>query len=256
MSGLQDDLDEYDNLTIDVANSTNDTFTTNLQRWFDLIGETPLFTKVDRQLEQGVNFKEWLERTSAGDEYGATRLTWPPGLDGRLGMQLALFRAFMKEAPSFIHFHMMFMTSSGTDRFDDMLREVRQQVFDPMARDLRRRFLKMAEADATGDIPASDRVVTIDHNGPEIVEANEALDNVAEAIRSANDYEDDADRGQRLAEISASKMLLSSLRVRAEAIIAVIYRALRYLTEKFVDKAIGAAAAVAFAILGRLTHLW
>lgn len=256
MAGLQDDLSEYDALTVDVAIATYDLFQPTIQRWFDLVDETPLFYRVAAQLERGIDFQKWWRETTEGDEYGQTQLTWPKGSDGRLGMQLLMYRAFATGKPDVLGFYMSFLRSSGFDRYDDMLAEVRRQVFDPMARDLRRRFERAAQAEAAGEVPASDRVVKLDHNRPELSEANDALDKVAEAVRAANDYEDDDDREQRLAEVSASKSLLSSVRVRADAVIALVFKVLRYLASKFADKAIGAAAGAALAIIGKWTGLW
>ena len=71
--------------------------------------------------------------------------------------------------------------------------------------------------------------MTLDHNQPEYVDAKEALREVEHAIRAANDYDSPEDREQRLAEIRAGHTLLNSARVRAEALIAVVYRALKYL---------------------------
>lgn len=256
MSNFDDDLAEYDALTTDVAMSTYDTFRPNFQRWFDLLEETPSFAMVVAHLERDLNFKEWWDRTSERDEYGNTVLTWPKGTDGRLGMQLKTYRAFLEGKPDVLGFHATFLRSTDSRVFDIMLGDVRQQVFDPMARDLRRRFVQAAQAEEAGEIPASDRVVTINHNAPEFAEATAALDSVAEAVRSANDYGDDADREQQLAEITASKGLFASARVRAQAVIAVLGKCLQYLMKKFADNAIGLTAGIAFKAFGKITGLW
>lgn len=256
MATLDNDLAEYDALTSDVAAATYDTFRPNLQRWFDFIEEKPAFVGVVARLERDLDFQTWWERTSEGDEYGNTVLAWPKGSDNRLGMQLKMFRAFLDGKPDVLGFHMAFLRSTGSDRFDDMLSDVRQQVFDPMTRDLRRRFAQADEAKASDDIPASDRVVNIDHNGPAFAEAITALDSVAELVRSANDYDDDADREQQLAELAASKGLVASARVRATAAIELLAKCLQYLMKKFADSAIGFAAGVAFKAFGKLTNLW
>lgn len=149
---------------------------------------------------------------------------------------------------------MHFMGSST--RYDDMTYEVTSQIFGPMSRDLRRLIERLGRADGPFAVPAADRVVTLDHNKPEYAETVEALRKVEDAVRETNDYDDLADKEQRIAEIKAGRGLLQAARVRVEALVAVLYRGLKYLSKKFADVSIGEAAKYAFALLGKLTGLW
>lgn len=104
------------------------------------------------------------------------------------------------------------------------------------------------------DVPGSDRYVTVDHNSREYAEATEALDKTLEAVRGNNAFaEHEAeDYEQRIAEIESGKRLLKAARVRLEAIIAVLAKALRYISTKFGDATMGALAAAALAALAKL----
>jgi hypothetical protein len=120
-----------------------------------------------------------------------------------------------------------------------------------MARDLRRKLEAQLDASFGFDevkkppedpIPASDRTVSIDHNSAAYREADEALDRLEHTLVQANDYPDDEDKEQRIAEVSAVRRLLKSTKVRAYAIAALAGPTLTYLAKKFFDTGIGQAA--------------
>jgi hypothetical protein len=100
-------------------------------------------------------------------------------------------------------------------------------------------------------IPASDRIVTLDDNDPKVKKARQALDRVAEEIRKNNNYAETepADWGQRMAESEANKRLFAAPRISVETIKRVVLNSLHYLAKKFVDHAIGIAAATAIATI-------
>jgi len=109
---------------------------------------------------------------------------------------------------------------------------------------------------ASGSVPASDRVVTLDHNSGAYVEATDALQTLERALREANDYPEPEEREQHIAEVSATWRLLQSVRVRIVAVVAVAKAPLTFLIKKFADKAIGKAAAVAVEKLAALIGTW
>lgn len=77
------------------------------------------------------------------------------------------------------------------------------------------------ENGGSGDIPASDRLVTLNHNEPDYLELVDAVDQAEEIIRSTNeDY--GGEKEQLLSEISLGKQLLKSLRVRVLAVTALL----------------------------------
>lgn len=131
--------------------------------------------------------------------------------------------------------------SNAAQRFID-------QVFGPVARELRRYLEQEASK-----IPAADRVVRIDHNSALYGEALQALENLEKALQEANDYPDAEDKEQRIAEVSATRRLLESVRVRVAAVVTVISGGLSYLASHFVGSAIDTAS---HAVIEKLTTLF
>jgi hypothetical protein len=251
-------LESYDDVTADVVSSNSSTFSTNLDRWFEVLDESPITAQVVQGLERSVDFQGWYEaaESSMSSMVGSAALRWPKGRENRIAMQLSLFRAIQQEKPDVVGFYMTFMGSSS--RYDDMVFEVTDQIFSALARDLRYMIVDALERRA-GDadlIPPSDRIVSLDHNTTEYAEAVKALEDAERTVQETNDYDDAEDKEQRIAELSAGRRLLMAARVRANAFIALVYKALRYLAEKFADHAIGVAATGALALLGKATGLW
>jgi hypothetical protein len=85
----------------------------------------------------------------------------------------------------------------------------------------------------TGDVPAADRVVQLDHNSRQHQEVLRRLDQLIDKIKAINDYEDAEDKEERLAELSAGKTLLQASRARVHAVWLVLVPALVWLIEKF-----------------------
>jgi len=98
--------------------------------------------------------------------------------------------------------------------------------------------------------------VSFDHNSPDYLETVRALENLEQAVQQSNDYPDQEDKEQRLAELSAGRRTMQAVRARAEVIITLLYRSVLYLAKKFADTAIGLLAVGTIALLGRLTGLW
>lgn len=160
-------------------------------------------------------------------------------------MQLLLFRRIANEQMDAFQFaHNYFYP--GTNRIDDTVRELTDQVFGPMTRDLR--FLleeRVAESEG-GDIPASDRLVRLDHNSPKYKDAINALEVLERVLREANDYPDLEDKEQKIAEVSATQRILQAVRVRVGAVLAVAKAPLLYLAKQFGNAGIGVAAKFAW----------
>ncbi len=124
-----------------------------------------------------------------------------------------------------------------------------QQVFGPLARELRHFLERRAAELSLADIPASDRVVTVNDNSPGYRETVDALEKLEQSLIEVNDYPNTEDKEQRIAEISAGRRLLRSTRVRIGALVAVLGPPLTYLATKFADQAIGQIAKSAWDLL-------
>ena len=127
------------------------------------------------------------------------------------------------------------LTGEGLERAEELLEELDES--DPIA---------------TGTvIPASDRVVFIDHNSADFREMKQAIEEVKNAVLGNNKYgaSEPEDREQRVAELDAGLTLLTSVKVRVTAIVAVLGSALTYFATKFADAAIGGLATSAWNII-------
>jgi histidinol-phosphate/aromatic aminotransferase/cobyric acid decarboxylase-like protein len=131
---------------------------------------------------------------------------------------------------------------------NDNAHSVIEQVFKPMARELRR-YLEQE----VSKVPAADRVVRLDHNSAPYRDAIDALEKLEKVLREANDYPDGEDKDQRIAEVSATRRLLQSVRVRVTAVVAVIGSGLTYLATHFVGTAIDTAS---HSVIEQLTALF
>jgi DNA end-binding protein Ku len=91
-------------------------------------------------------------------------------------------------------------------------------------------------------VPASDRVVSLDHNSPKYIEAVDALAALEQALKETNQYEDPQEKEQHVAEVSAARRLLQSTKVRVMAVSAVLTPVLVAITKRFFDTGLGKIA--------------
>ncbi len=240
----------YDELTDEVSRSAHAFLQEHLSNWLSSLDETPGVSAIVVRLGEGLDFERWYAdaKETMGSMVGSGTLTWPREREKRLGMKLMLFRQFASGKIDPMDFCSKFLWVAND--YEMNTRALVDQLFGPMARELRR-YLEV-EFSKAETVPASDRVVHLDHNSAAYSEAAEALDKLEHTLVSANDYEDIEDKEQRIAEVSAARRLLKSARVRVGAIVGVIGPTLAYLGTKFMDKAIGNMADVALQALKRL----
>ena len=103
-------------------------------------------------------------------------------------------------------------------------------------------------------VPASDRVVGLDHNAAEYVETITTVETLIIVVRESNSYqeEDAPDQERRLAELEAGRTLLKSRWVSPTTVRAAFWGTLVYLASKFADAPIGDAATAAWSALKQL----
>lgn len=237
-------LEDYDAATEDVLRSNYRNYPDNLQRWFYVVDNDSVPGRVVSDLENSVDAQKWFDDTMAATRTNRQgELNWPLKLSERLGIQLSLFRSFAERKIDAAQFGFPFFRRQGDD-FHAVVRNINDQVFLPLARDLRRYSLRVAmpAADQQGEIPASDRIVRLDHNSPSYQEAIEAVDRLEELVRQTNDYDDTEDKGQRVAELSAGRRLLQAVQVRVVAVAQVLAAPIRALTTRFATGLINQAA--------------
>ncbi|OBX17949.1 hypothetical protein A9995_14225 [Erythrobacter sp. QSSC1-22B] len=107
---------------------------------------------------------------------------------------------------------------------------------------------------STGELPASDRLVGLDHNSAVYQSAVQSLDSLITIVRDSNQYRqnNEADQERRLSELEAGRVLLNSRWVSAATAKAALWGTLSYLAIKFADAPIGEAAGIAWNAIKRL----
>ncbi|WP_374304518.1 hypothetical protein [Ferrovibrio sp.] len=234
-------------LTGDVIRSRYQLYADNLQRWFSHLESDAHALAIISSLEQNVDFASWYSECTATMRgmLGSGKLKWPSDLKKRLGLHLQLFRQFANEVLSPDDFCSHFLYTDNN--YSAMVSEINNQIFDPFSRDLIK-YLARYESDNSDNIPASDRVVPLDHNSRSYVKVSEALSNVEKLIKESNELSTE-DKDLRSTEIAAGKTLLSGNAVRISAIVPVLLKGLQWLAKVFVEQTIGVAATIAITAL-------
>jgi hypothetical protein len=249
----------YDDLTDEVTRSRPQFMADHIDNWFALIDETPMVSDVVKRLEASVGFDRYdfmnrvksssvvLPPPPVGKKIGP--LAWPAHRDKRLGLQLEVFREISKRNLSVVDFGKKFIEGADDKEAAKLAIE---QVFSPMARDLRRRLEASIGDSEDLTIPASDRLVKLDHNSAAYTEATDALAELEEALRGTNDFGDVEEKEQRIAEVSAARRVLEAVRVRVEPIVALLQPIAVQFGTKLKDTLLGIAVGKAMGAVGAL----
>jgi hypothetical protein len=227
-------LQDYDAATQDVILANYRTYPLNMRKWFYVVEQENPLGPVVTDLENTLDARRWLDEQINAPPMGSMGgglLTFPLDRRERMSDQIFLCR-FLSENDLNVHKIGLDFFRRGTENRDGTIENINQELFRPMARDLRRYFERVANDQQT-EIPASDRTVTLDHNSQSYQEAVEAVDRLEELVRQTNDYDDPDDKEQKLAELDAGRRLLKPIRVRVRAVAQVLAGAIRSLTLKF-----------------------
>jgi hypothetical protein len=208
----------YDDLTGEVARTRYQFVDEHLANWYRALDDTSQVNRVIQRLESGLDFDDFLKRSRAtgSSMAGSATFLWPEDRENRLGMKLQLFRRIAEGTIEAWQVGYDF-ACSGND-LDANSSALIRQVFMPMARELRRLLETEVGNLQADEIPASDRVVRLDHNSQEYKKTVEALDKLEEALKGDNEFPDPEEKEQRIAEVSAMKRLLQAVRVSVEKV--------------------------------------
>ncbi len=246
-----DFFDEYDSLVSDVQQALHQQFAGEVHRWLTLLESTEEISSFVERLGKKLDRDSWAQAygvRSAG--IGSGSISWPSEKEQRLGAQLDLFRLFARREWDAWQFAVNFL-NTGNNNLNVMVGDVSRMIFAPMARDLRR-LLDREWGNSVKLAPAADRVVSLDHNSQMYSEAIASLNRVRDTLAAQNDYDDVADKAQRLSELDASLDLLNAPQARVELFEPLTVRCLKYLGEKFGEGVIHVLVATALVALGAL----
>lgn len=248
---------EYQDLASDVSNANSTTYEQKLADFIELVERSPWSRETVNKLGQGFDFASWYgeSKDTRGSIAGSGEVDWSRDRTARLNQQLALFRHFVEKPGAFADFSINFMYVGS--RYDDMVYEINRQIFDPFSRNLLKHLRKHSPLETKSAFaPASDRIVTIDHNAPAYAELASNLDIVEKAATTSNELavEQPAERDRVIAELGAGRRLLASARARVDALITLLIPALKWLggqiRDASVQLAIGAAITALLALVG------
>ena len=247
--------DDYTDLANDVVNAGYETYETKLSDWIDFIEQSPVSSDRIVALQSGFDFPTWYEaaQSSIGGMVGSGKVPWDKDRTERLGQQLALFKHFTTREFAWSDFSQNFMWAGS--RFDDNISKINSDLFAPFARELLKDIERnAATAAAASDVPAADRIVTLDHNSRGYTETVDSLSQVLDVVQRSNEIgaEEPDTRERVVAELDAGKRLLKATQVRAQAVWLVVYPALRWIASQTVGTIVGVAITAAIVLLAAL----
>jgi hypothetical protein len=211
----------HDELTDEMTRASHKFLPDHLRNWFDQLDNTPRVSEIVARLQDGVDIVGWLQQAE-----DTKNLEFALGdREKALGTKLLLFRTFGDKKQDIGLFGFRFLRVSRD--VNDNARAFVEQVFSPMARELRR-YLEGELARPDGGekvpvpVPASDRSVSVAHNSQAYEDAGAAMEKLETAIREANDFAEPLEREQREAEVAAARRLLRATLVRLEPLVALL----------------------------------
>ncbi|MER9305130.1 hypothetical protein NKJ06_20010 [Mesorhizobium sp. M0293] len=240
---FDDFIEEYDDLASLASRARYQDFASALRRWFNVLHNAPepLRSRLDwlqNLFPMARVDKEVLVEPSG--MVGSGRMSWPDDTEARLSGQLNLFRSFSSQEDAGWRFaHNYFYASSNN--INAVLREMTEHLFDPMVDDLRRYLRRNKDRpieESIRPIPASDRIVGINHNAPEYSTLITGLEGLEEQLRGSNDI-DPGIRERSVAELSSVKSLLEPDTIRLELARNFVVGVFVYLLAVLGDNVIG-----------------
>lgn len=243
----------FDELTQEVLLAMNAFVPERLQEWFAHLHGEPEVAAAIEKLQVGQNFSHWFAMQGRSPQPGAPKLQWPGENDTRLGMQLLLFQSMARGDINAGMLGKIYIPGSGKN-INDNARAFIDQVFRPMTKELIRYLRRVGEAKAEEPVPAADRVVSLDHNSKQYVDAMDAAGDLEKTIREANDFADSNEKEQRIAEVSAVRRLLQAVRVRVEAIVTLLKPLADQAKIKLKDNLVTMAVTSFLTLLSALLH--
>jgi hypothetical protein len=239
MAECDEFAEEYQDRIDDLLGAQHRNFSLRLSDWLDLLDESRFSKRIVQSLEAHVDFREWynVALTTRGSMVGSGTLDWSRDRTERLGQQLGLMRFLAKEEMAFVSFTSDFLW--GGKKLDDNVDLLNDQIIRPFARDLLKHIQKSQAGQV--EVPATDRVVALDHNSAGMVELDCRLAEVESKLTESNSVTLEEGYSRNLAEISAARRLFQATSVRVQPVIDLLVPALKWVGSKVADGAISAA---------------
>ena len=237
-------FDRYDKLTKNLYQSDKINFPKNLTRWLYYLinSDIPQVKFVIRGLIEKRSFKEFKKNVA---KY-LVENDFDPFINEKSRAFLAL-RAVKKKSAFWNDFGILKSICNLEENRDLLPLSFTAKQYEPAIENvtagLREIFVKCLEitdddpivdGDEQREIPASDRIVKINHNAPEYQKIIEKLEELEASISKSNSIEnEDKDRFQ--AELKAGEGILKGKTARIEVIKTLLVKGLKYIIEHVAD---------------------
>jgi hypothetical protein len=239
MDNLEDFLSDFDDAVDDIQRSNYQSYESGIRRWLALLHSHLIAKQVVDGLLGAVNIQSWLKQQDENSHggMGNDELTWPSDQAKYLAIRLALFEHFANTKQGALDFAHQYVSTST--RLDENLRELNDQVFEGLCRDLRKKIVREFGKLSSGQsILASDRIVLRSDNEPKLDEVISKSDLLMQQISGANFISDQEEKQRLIAEIASGRDLLKAKQIRTNAVKYTIIAALLYIANKFADTAL------------------
>lgn len=240
-------LEEYDDFTNNVMSAGINLFHSRLEQWFHLLdsGDGDIAghikwlesrTKNGTVVPSSVFIKD-------GTNAGSGKIKLPADRNDRLASYLYLFRRLVSE-PKYLY--ELGFTTFYDKNTSVSLMKITSEMFEPFAKELRRYIQRNfdepvpEETNEKVEVPASDRIVHLNHNEPELLEITALLQSIELDIRGLNDIDVEI-QDRALAELRAANEILKAQTARFELLKTLLFDGLKWLAIKFADNVAGTA---------------
>lgn len=243
---LDEFLEEYDDFTQQVQGADYKTFPSRLSQWMHLIDAE------DDDVSQHI---QWLKNRPGADEAYASLVHFKSGMSAsslniptdrldRLSAQLLLFSDLNSGKVKVLDFSYALFSDSNVNV---SLNKMIDGLFTPFASEMRR-YIKRNFDEPVPNIPASDRIVPLNHNAPVFVEIGELLGEIERDIRGINSV-DQTVKDVALSELSATKAILDAPVAREDVIQNFLIPSLKWIALKFVEYGVNGAIGLLIAAI-------
>lgn len=250
MSDIDEFVDEYNDRVADILRAGHRSFSFRLNDWLDLLDNSFVAKPAIDSLESGFDFTEWygVATQSVGGMVGSGSLNWSGDRLERLAQYLGLVRLLASDESAFADFSSKFLWAGK--RLDDNIAKINVEIITPFVRDLLKQIKKHQQGASTA--PASDRVVSLNHNSPDMIELNERLNEVETRMQNSNSLKLEDDYDRNLAEISAARRLIAATRVRLPVLQALLIPSLKWLGTKVAENTLQIAVTAVIVLLASI----